>query len=204
MTALAAVQVTESPSVNAEFDRNRKLGLGKFLTREELDKHVGRKLGDVLVTLPGMGSISRGGGGYAWVVGKRMPAHLAPRIGPQAANAPGATDQSVATRQFCGTAAGVGNPACAFTNDDVRDLGIYCPEAGEGNRGIICACYAQVWVDGRLMNRDRPTEPFDLNSFAPEQLEALEWYASASQTPAQYSSLNSPCGVMVLWTRRSH
>lgn len=201
-TALAVVQVTEAPGVNPEFDRNRKLGLGRFMTRDELDKHVGRKLGDVLATLPSLSSVMQGGGSHAWVVGKRMAPHITPRLGNIRAitPGPGAADQARAM-QDCGVSAA---KACTFTMDDLRDLGIYCPQAGEGSRGIICACYAQVWVDGRLMNRDRPTEPFDLNSIAPEQLEALEWYASASQTPAQYSSLNSPCGVMVLWTRRHH
>jgi hypothetical protein len=94
---------------------------------------------------------------------------------------------------------------CGFDMPSLRDQGFYCPESSaEQMAGITCACYAQVWVDGRLMNRQRPTEPFDVNDFQPERLEAVEWYASPSQTPAQYSSLNSPCGVMVLWTKRTN
>lgn len=202
-TTLAAVQVTEGPSVNPEFDTNRKLGLGRFLTRVDLEKNFGRKLGDILANSPNMGVVTQASSSHAWVVGKRAPARLAPRIGELSPTAPGATDKAVQDRKGCGAMnGGPLNPNCMFTKDDLRDLGVYCPQPGEELRGITCACYAQVWVDGRLMNRDRPTEPFDLNSYAPEDLEAIEWYASASQTPAQYSSLNSQCGVMALWTRR--
>jgi hypothetical protein len=202
--ALLAVTVVDAPTVNPEFDQHRRLGLGEFLTRAEFDKHAGRKLGDVMAMVPSLGVVTQQGtGGHAWIVGKRIAAKLSPRIGELPANAAGATDQSVNARKACGLwPVGGVSPACSFTKDDLRNLGIYCPTAGEELQGIACACYAQVWMDGRLMNGKRPTEPFDLNSIATEQLEALEWYASPSQTPARYSSLNSPCGVMVLWTRR--
>jgi hypothetical protein len=202
--ALLAVTVVNAPTVNPEFDQNRRLGLGKFLTRVEFDKLAGRKLGDVIAMVPSLGvTAQQGTGGHAWIVGRRIATKLSPHIGELPAGAAGATDPSVNARSACGLwPVGGLSPACSFTKDDLRDLGIYCPTAGEELQGIGCACYAQVWVDGRLMNRERPTEPFDLNSIAPEQLEALEWYASPSQTPARYSSLNSPCGVMVLWTRR--
>jgi hypothetical protein len=62
-----------------------------------------------------------------------------------------------------------------------------------------------VYLDGVLMNGSKqPTEPFDLSTVAPEQLEAVEWYASPSQTPLQYGRSGSQCGVLVLWTRRTH
>jgi hypothetical protein len=187
-TALEPVTVTEAPSVNADFDANRKLGLGKFLTTEDLDRNAGRRLSDVMAVVPNFGIVTQANSGHGWVVGKRVPAHL------------------VKTR--AGTDA-EGNRVSQvnggwYSMDDLRDLGFYCPaNSAEQMQGITCACYAQVWVDGRLMNRQRPTEPFDVNEYPPERLQAVEWYASASQTPAQYSSLNSPCGVLVLWTRRA-
>ncbi|MEA3244626.1 MAG: carboxypeptidase regulatory-like domain-containing protein [Gemmatimonadota bacterium] len=186
--ALGPVTVTEAPAVNPEFDANRKLGLGKFLTTEDLDRNAGRRLSDVMAVIPNFGVVTQANAGHAWVVGKRAPAHL------------------VKTR--AGTDA-EGNRVAQvnggwFSTDDLRDLGMYCPaNSAEQMQGITCACYAQVWVDGRLMNRQRPTEPFDVNEYPPERLQAVEWYGSASQTPAQYSSLNSPCGVLVLWTRRA-
>ncbi len=171
-TSLGVVTVTEAPAVNPEFDANRKLGLGKFLTTEDLDRHAGRRLSDVMAIVPSFGVVTQANSGHAWVVGKRAPAHL------------------VKTR--AGTDA-EGNRVAQvnggwYSMDDLRDLGFYCPaNSAEQMQGITCACYAQVWVDGRLMNRQRPTEPFDVNEYPPERLQAVEWYASASETPAQYS-----------------
>ena len=79
---------------------------------------------------------------------------------------------------------------------------IYVPDSGERMRGMVAGCYAQVWLDNRLVNSGLPTEPFDVNSIAPDQIEAVEWYASAAQTPSRYAKLNSSCGVLVIHTRR--
>lgn len=69
--------------------------------------------------------------------------------------------------------------------------------------GAPIACYSLVYVDHVLMNGARePTEPFDLRMIPPEQVEAMEFYAGASETPLQYSRMGSDCGVLVIWTRR--
>ena len=60
-----------------------------------------------------------------------------------------------------------------------------------------------MYLDNLLMNPQQPTEPFDINTIAPEQIEAIEFYAGASQTPLRYSNLNSACGVLVIHRRRS-
>jgi len=53
------------------------------------------------------------------------------------------------------------------------------------------------------MNGTRePTEPWDINQIPPDQVEAIEYYASAAQTPMRYSRMASSCGVVVIWTRR--
>lgn len=62
------------------------------------------------------------------------------------------------------------------------------------------ACTAHVYVDRVLMNRGKG-DAFDVNTIAPDQVEAMEWYAGAASTPLQYASLNSDCGVLVIWTR---
>jgi hypothetical protein len=210
MVALAAVEVSEAAPVSPTFDQNRKLGLGKFLTSEDLEKHGDRRLGDVMATVPSMGGISQAGSGTAWVVGKRVPPKLMPR-GMRSAD-------GSSTNMACGSAPNQGalnaarygpgssaDPSCGFDKNSLRDQGYYCPDdAGEAARGITCACYAQVYVDGVLQNKQRPTEPFDMNTVSPRDLVGVEWYASAAQVPAEYSSLNSPCGVLALWTRRRH
>jgi hypothetical protein len=85
----------------------------------------------------------------------------------------------------------------------MESKGIYSPEKFEQNQGMLPSCYAQVYVDDVLMNPTSPTEPFDVNTLAPERIEAVEWYAGPSQTPLKYSKMNSRCGVLVIWTRRS-
>jgi hypothetical protein len=97
-------------------------------------------------------------------------------------------------------------PGCLPTDpgfhDCLRANNYYVPEKHELMQGLIIACYAQVYLDGHLMNNQKPTEPFDLNTINTDQLEAVEWYASAAETPMRYTSSKSVCGVLVLHTRR--
>ena len=63
-------------------------------------------------------------------------------------------------------------------------------------------CYANVYLDKVLIYSGRDGEPlFNINSIHPDQLEAVEYYAGPSQTPGEYSTLDSTCGVLVLWRR---
>jgi len=55
-----------------------------------------------------------------------------------------------------------------------------------------------------MVNASRPTEPFDISTIEADQLEAVEYYSGPSQLPLKYATLDSRCGVLVLWTRRSH
>lgn len=175
--ALDSVVVTEKavdPALRS-FEENRRIGLGHFLDRADLAKMDGRMLSDVLVQLPGLGIV----------------------------NAPGNRGYALSTRK---------PPSIGLT-------GVYCPaDEGEKMAGITCACYAQVYLDNQLMNSPQPsgspggkrsptgtrmeTPPFDVNSLAPGQIEAIEYYAGPSQTPMKYSKLNSACGVLVIHTRR--
>jgi hypothetical protein len=84
----------------------------------------------------------------------------------------------------------------------LHEHGYYVPGSNEKMQGIITACYAQVYLDGHLMNSGWPAEPFDVNMIAIDQLEGVEWYASAAETPMRYTSSRSVCGVLVLHTRR--
>jgi hypothetical protein len=87
------------------------------------------------------------------------------------------------------------------------------PERADSAAGAPPAsCYSQVYLDkvlvfaGRKYSEDgrQKWEPlFNLNSIAPEQIEAIEFYAGPSETPLEYSRTDSQCGVLVIWTRRS-
>jgi hypothetical protein len=78
----------------------------------------------------------------------------------------------------------------------------YVPEDHERRMGVIAGCYAQVYVDNTLMNPERPTTPFDVNTIPPSSIEAIEFYSGPSQLPLKYAKLNSDCGVLVIHTRR--
>jgi len=167
----------------ASFDEHRKIGLGQFLTREDLAKVEGRRLSDVLNTMPGV-RILPGKANHAWVSSTRR------------------------TRT-------VGNTPS--TNPGNNAL----PDPADSAMGAPAAqCYALVYLDNLLVFNghrriERGTDPlsrgkqvmrfdplFDINSMAPEQIEAIEFYASPAETPARYSTAFSDCGVIVIHTRR--
>ena len=183
-TTLASVNVTAFGSgAPAAFEARRKNGLGRYLTPEQLERQSERRLSDVLTTVPSV-TIVNGHGSSGWIVGKRAPLHIKPR----------------GTGPACGQ--GGKSPVCEYSDQDLIAQGIYCPNAVEKNQGLECACYSQVFVDDHLMNGGRPTEPFDVNSIPTKNIAAVEFYASAAQTPGQYSNLQARCGVMLIWTRR--
>ncbi len=113
-----------------------------------------------------------GHGTRAWVVSTRQPAALCGRVPPGA------------------------------TSECHRSHGIYDPSPAEAAQGMSASCYAKVYVDGVLMNRGNPTPPYDANDLLTDQIEAIEFYASASEVPLQYAGLNTDCGVLVVHGRR--
>ncbi|MEP6778603.1 MAG: carboxypeptidase-like regulatory domain-containing protein, partial [Gemmatimonadaceae bacterium] len=181
--ALAVVDVVAS-AVPAEFEEHRKLGLGRFITREQIAKNEGRQMEDVLRQVAGV-QIASARGGQSYIIGRRAPATIS-------------TGNIV-----CAAKPVSGVPESRCTAEKFTQDGLYCPTSAEALSGIFCACYSQVYVDGRLMNAGRPTEPFNVNSVILSQTAGIEWYASAAQTPGRYSALNARCGVMIIWTRRS-
>jgi hypothetical protein len=140
----------------AEFEENRRLGLGHFFTRVELEKE-----------------------GVAQVV--------------QAFDRLGAVKVWRGKKQ--GTSAYV-------ANQRHQSLGpISC---GDGTEAAPCACYAQVYLNFTRVFRGARNEPlFDINSIPLDLIEAIEYYSGGAETPLKYSTLNSNCGVVVIWTRRT-
>ncbi len=161
------------------FEENRALGLGHFMTRDELEKYTGMQLSSVLRQLPGVDFVA-GRGSKDWITSRRAPASLCVPPGP--------TGTMDAPTHY---------GKCLISH------GMYLPEPVESRQGMKVACYAQVYVDGVLRNGSRQvSEPFDVNEIAPERIEAIEFYSSPAQTPMEYSRSGSMCGVLVIWTRR--
>ena len=198
-TALTTVTIEADASLK-EFAERKAQGAGRFLDRADLDKQRGRRLGDVITQVGGFGSMI-GGAGHAYIVGTRAPAHI---LTGGSTTPPSTTVGAPASMsERTGLAVGSAGAPRSMTVDDVRDMGIYCPTQTEKALGIrSCSCFAQVYVDGRLVNSGRPTEPFDANTLPVDEVVAVEFYGSAASTPTKYSKLNAVCGVMLVWTRR--
>ena len=56
-------------------------------------------------------------------------------------------------------------------------------------------CPPQYWVDGI------PLERASADEFPPENVEAIELYASPATTPPQFSTRSPTCGTVVIWSR---
>ena len=193
---LAKVTVS-ADGIPAEFEERRAVGVGRYLTRKEFDKQPGRRLGDMLTQVPGFGTAA-GGAGHKWLVGKRAPLHLLPNMAAPTAQNPRPTACGSVIPTQPGQSA-----VCNFSADDLRNQGYYCATDTEVRQGMpSCACYTQVYLDGRMLNTERPTEPFDANTLPLDDIVGIELYASAASTPGRYSSPNAICGVMLVWTRR--
>jgi protocatechuate 3,4-dioxygenase beta subunit len=155
----------------ADFEANRRVGLGHFLDRAELEKEPDAKLSRLVAQWPGI-RLAFGTGGRVWITGTRKaPPPCAP---------------------------GPSGRGC------YESSGWYVPDQSEAQRGVKIACYAQVYIDDVLMNHGKPTPPFEANEIYSDQIEAIEWYAGPSETPARYAGLNSDCGVLVVHRRRRH
>jgi hypothetical protein len=76
-------------------------------------------------------------------------------------------------------------------------------------------CYAQVYLNDAPVFTGKIIEDhgrgggvhweplFDVSTFTAYQVEAIEYYAGAAETPLRYQRNDPRCGVLVIWTRRS-
>ncbi len=60
-------------------------------------------------------------------------------------------------------------------------------------------CTPVVWMDGIKVRLD---PELGFNDFVGLDLEAIEVYRSAAETPGEFAGLDSNCGAIILWTRR--
>ena len=65
-------------------------------------------------------------------------------------------------------------------------------------------CPAAIFINGAAAYRGEPGEPaFNINTFSPDGIEAIEYYASPASIPPRYAGKNTECGVLVIHTRRA-
>ncbi len=160
--------VVKAPATPAipSFEEHRRLGLGDFLTREQLQRQQGRRMSDVLQQVSGLRVTNSGAA--AWVSSTRAVQSLSSRC-PEREDEPG---------------------------------GIVARRA-RGEK-VACTCYPVVYLNTTVIYRggDGGVVP-NVNRFEIPAIEAIEFFATAAQTPPEYSVLNSSCGLLVFHTRRT-
>ncbi|MEP6763805.1 MAG: carboxypeptidase-like regulatory domain-containing protein [Gemmatimonadaceae bacterium] len=174
-TLLDSVRVVGEVSLPLSFFEHRALGLGYFLTRADLEKQGNIRMPSVLAQVPGLGMVN-GRSTQGWVMSKRYVTPI---------------DRTLPNRP---------KP----TRAEMYGQDSYVPDEGEKRMGIVPGCYARVYLDNTLLNSTSPAEPVDVNQFLTSSVQAIEYFSGSSQTPSQYSRLNSNCGVLVIHTLKNH
>lgn len=169
---LGKVSVLDSVVVRADytdpgmrdFDERRRLGIGTFITRAQLDIRGGTRLAEILAST--QVNLRRLGANLVYAVNGRRAARGASCFFFEGAH--GSLGKDITK--------------CLATTD----------------------CYMQVYLDNTplFQGRDDETVP-NLGNWLNGQLEGVEIYSGGAQTPAQYSSSSSTCGVVVLRRRRT-
>jgi hypothetical protein len=139
-----------------DFEENRRVGLGHFLTREDLEKQRNQRLSEIIQMTPGFRMARKER--WAYAASSRSCLNMTPR---------------------------------SYTFE------------GKEPAGSACFCFPLVFRDKTPLFAGHEGDMVpDLAAMRPDEIEAIELYASAAQTPSQYSGLNSSCGVIVIHTRR--
>jgi len=169
---LAPVEVTADAGLR-DFEEHRRIGLGKFLTRAELEKQEHRRFGEIVEAI---GARSARLGNRAYVgAGRGGVLSLGLSMG-QRNSCPFLEGSLMSDRSRNDSRK---NPGCTmcFAQIYLDDVPIY-----RGGEDEVVP---------------------DMNMIIPTSVEAVEYYKSPSQTPLKYSRLNSQCGVLVVHTRRT-
>jgi protocatechuate 3,4-dioxygenase beta subunit len=164
-----------------KFEERRKAGYGAFITLDSIkaSEARGARLATLLERRPQWAVMS--GMGQEWAVGKPQPRSICVSGSPTP-------------------------PKRAYTDSPfgrclIKEGVFYVPVEEYQNRGMPIACYSRVYLDGEIMNPGRPTPPFNLQQVPVAHIEAVELYVG-SETPRELIGDASPCGVLVIHTRR--
>ena len=178
-TTLDSVIVTEKSTDHAldDFEANRKVGLGHFLTRAELAPQEGRSTAAVLTSLPGIKVYTMGS--HGWVTSSRHNATSIHGGGVGKLGLDKSDSLKFAPLWEC------------YAMVYLDNTPIW--------RGQKFTTRAP---NGQVLTTWEPL--FDINTVPVTEIEAIEYYASSAETPMKYASLNSECGVLVIHTLRYH
>lgn len=165
------------------FEESRTKGFGRFVTRAQLEQQSGVTLGSIVASMQGVAAL-RGTGGQLWVASKRSPVSRCKPVKMGRTPAEAEAEQRI-------------------TDDCLRSERLYyVPGDAEALQGMKRYCYALVYFDHNPLNGGHPTMPFDLNTFLPTQLEAIEWYESEGGVHPPFNGADARCGLLILHRRR--
>jgi hypothetical protein len=143
-----------------EFEENRKVGLGQFVTRQQLAMQTGGFMTPIFDQLRGVSIIrSARVSSHAWVANTLIPT----------------TD-------------------CTALED--RMEGEQISPVRDANCNY---CFPTVFLDNSRLTPLGVAA--NIGRFSPDQIEAMQVYLGAAETPAKYSDIRSGCGVIVLISR---
>jgi hypothetical protein len=168
---LKTVDVRER--ANQAFEERRKLGLGKFLTEEDIDKLQGGPIATGLERLGGTQIIRSRSGRDAWLM-------------------TGRSRTSVGDGIWCPD-----NRA-----DSTRGMRCGCYAQVYLDNLLLNPGLNQIRRDRGVTTTSYVTPPFDVNSIVTTGIEAVEWYSAPSQVPMEYNRRGAQCGVLVIHTRK--
>jgi hypothetical protein len=107
------------------------------------------------------------------------------------------------THAWLSTNRSASDAGCAFCRKNIADL----LDGADIVAGARPACYMDVYVNGIGVYRGygqathNPPPLFDLNTLAASEIEGIEIYSSASQTPARFNQTSGGCGVALIWMK---
>lgn len=121
------------------------------------------------------------------------------RTGDMLSMLPGITIRTGRSKAWASGGRGLGTNQGAFAKEPKTAV----LDGSDIAAGAQLACYMDVYLDGALVYNSsaRLVPLFDVNSIQPSEIEAVEVYAGAAQTPAQYNRTSGGCGVLLIWTR---
>ena len=194
-TTIEAVEVKAAgPSRLRDFEARRLMGLGKFMTIDQLVKEGGRDFGAVAMSrFPGL-SVVHDGDGRPHIASMRGSCGVG--SSPSAAIRPGASGGGSGGRGGAttgGSASGVQGSGGAGTGSGSSE-----PPIGTAFSAGSCTpskpCIVQSYLDDILLDEA------DFDIISTWDLAGVEYYSGA-QVPARYRISGSACGVMLLWSK---
>lgn len=177
---LPAVPVTAEADLvrNAklrEFDRRRRMGIGRFLTDADLEKDQYRQLSDALKKLPGITMVSPK---------RTLPGYSSSAVFVM-------SSRGSATIENVSPVFGKNCPVAIWLDG----VAVY--------RGLDrFAASPALSRGGRTPPSGNIGEPpFDINSIMTQHVAEIEFYSGPATMPAELNATQGTCGALVIWTK---